>query len=104
MGGAVDRRDPARTGRCASMTLYRRGGVWWYDFRFQRQRHRGSTKQTIRDDAELVESQFKVQLRREAGGVAIRDSKRSPRIVEWAGVYYEDAVRRVTCPERIDHL
>ena len=53
------------------MTLYRRGDVWHYDFRFQRQRHRGSTKQTIRDDAELVESQFKVQLRREAVQVEV---------------------------------
>src|ERR1041385_7431248 len=88
------------------MTLYQRGRIWWYDFHYNGQRYRDSTAQTEREDAELVEAQLKLKLRRDAGGVAIIDRKDSPRIVEWAGVYYDHVERnpKISRPDRIDHL
>jgi len=68
------------------VSVYRRGGVYWYDFWWRGHRHRASTHQTLKEDAQFVESQRKLALRREAGGIAILDAKASPRIAEWAGV------------------
>lgn len=85
------------------MSVYQRGGVYWFDFWFQGRRYRATTQQQLREDAELVESQFKLKLRREAGGIAVIDRRAAPHIQKWSEVY-EASVRRsphIRRPERI---
>ncbi|HYM24972.1 MAG TPA: site-specific integrase [Vicinamibacterales bacterium] len=88
------------------MSVYLRGGVYWYDFRLKGKRFRGSTLQQNREDAEQVEATMKLRRRRAAAGLAIVDVEESPRIAEWAGVYYESVERNPTIarPKRIDDL
>lgn len=88
------------------MSVYLRGGVYHYDFEYRGQRHRGTTGQRIKDDAQLVESRIKLQLRQDLAGIGIADPKTTPRIQDWAEIYYDTvkndpAIRR---PERIADL
>lgn len=86
------------------MTVYLRGNVYWYDFWFEGRRYRDTTKQTGLEDAKEVEENLKRQLRRRAGGLTPVRAKDSPRIQDWAEIYYEDAKERVTRPERLEDL
>jgi hypothetical protein len=36
------------------VSVYRRGGVYWYDFRWRGRRYRASTHQRLKDDAQLT--------------------------------------------------
>jgi hypothetical protein len=44
------------------MALYERGGVWWFEFVFNGERIRASTKQGNRRTAEQIESARRTQL------------------------------------------
>lgn len=89
------------------MTVYlpKGGTSWYYDFRWRGRRYRDTTGQVRREDAELVESQVRLRVRQEAGGVAPFDAGRTPRVQDWAEVYYEWAAHQptITRPDRIEH-
>jgi len=58
------------------MALYKRGGVWWFEFVFNGERIRESTKQGNRRIAEQIESARRTQLAK--GEVGIKDRKPVP--------------------------
>jgi len=76
------------------MSVYKRGGVWWYAFYYQAQRYRGSTGQLTRQDAELVERDAKLKARQAAHGLALGGPPATPKFQEWAAHYYDNAVKR----------
>jgi hypothetical protein len=53
------------------MALYKRGGVWWFEFVFNGERIRESTKQGNRRTAEQIESARRTQLAK--GEVGIKE-------------------------------
>ena len=53
--------------------------TFYYDFQWRGRRYTGTTHQTRRDDAALVESQLKIRLRQHAAGIAAFDPKDTPR-------------------------
>ncbi len=55
------------------MALYKRGGVWWFEFVFNGERIRETTKQGNRRTAEQIESARRTQLAK--GEVGIKDRK-----------------------------
>jgi len=64
------------------MALYKRGGVWWFEFVFNGERLRESTKQGNRRTAEQIESARRTQLAK--GEVGIKDRKPVPTLKEFA--------------------
>lgn len=84
------------------MTLFRRGDVWWYEFTIDGQRHRGSTKQREREDAELVEADRRRRLRQEAAGIATFDPKRTPSFSEWASIALQYQRRFIGRPDVLE--
>jgi hypothetical protein len=64
------------------MALYKRGGVWWFEFVFNGARVRGSTKQGNRRMAEQIESARRTQLVK--GEVGIQDRRPVPTLREFA--------------------
>jgi hypothetical protein len=54
------------------VSVYKRGGVYWYDFWFQGQRHRGPTKLRNRTAAESAEAIRKAQLAEARAGIIHR--------------------------------
>jgi hypothetical protein len=64
------------------MALYKRGGVWWFEFVFNGERIRESTKQGNRRTAEQIESARRTQLAK--GEVGIKDRKPVPTLKDFA--------------------
>lgn len=89
------------------MTVYRDKGrrTFVYDFWYAGRRYKKNTYQENEEDARLVESKLKLQLRQERGGIATpRDS---PSIAMWAGAYYrwcQQLQRRTGRPKRLDRI
>ncbi len=54
------------------MSVYKRGGIYWYDFWFQGQRHRGSTKLRNKTAADSAEAIRKAQLAEARAGIIRR--------------------------------
>jgi len=54
------------------VSVYKRGGVYWYDFWFQGQRHRGSTKLRNKTAADSAEAIRKAQLAEARAGIMRR--------------------------------
>jgi len=54
------------------VSVYKRGGVYWYDFWFQGQRHRGSTKLKNKTAADSAEAIRKAQLAEARAGIIRR--------------------------------
>lgn len=88
------------------MSVFKRGGVWWYDFTYKWVRHRRSTGQTVRDDAEQVERDEKTRARRAARGLIDPDPASSPTFQDWAEIYYVHARDRAKLgrPDRVEQL
>lgn len=61
------------------MAVYKRGGVWWYDFTVRGKRHRGTTDQTRKTAAEMFEAKIKSEAA--SRGVVVYTG-RSPRLSE----------------------
>jgi hypothetical protein len=40
------------------MALYKRGGVWHYDFAMDGRRYRGTTKETVSSEARMIEAKL----------------------------------------------
>ena len=64
------------------MAVFRRGNIWWYDFRFRRTRIRESAKATTRSEALQVEAIRKVELAQ--GRASLQNSEPSPRFENFA--------------------
>ena len=64
------------------MALYKRGGVWWFEFVFNAERVRESTKQGNRRVAEQIESARRTQMAK--GEVGIQDRKPVPTLKKFA--------------------
>ncbi|MGE3276767.1 MAG: tyrosine-type recombinase/integrase [Vicinamibacterales bacterium] len=81
------------------MTLTRKGRFFHYDFRYKGQRHQGSTEQTTRADAELVEAELKRRLRQERWGIAPVDREQTPTFSRWAERVYREQAKRLKRPD-----
>lgn len=88
------------------MTVYRSPDreSYRYDFRLHGRRHHGSTGQTRKEDADLWESQLKLRLRQQAGGIAPVRTADTPAFWSWAEIYYKHAATRMGHPNRVEHL
>lgn len=86
------------------MTVYLDTGcvTWSYDFRFRGMRHRGSTHQTRKEDAELVEAKLKLRLRQQLGGIASLEPADTPRFHDWAEIYLTYQSQFVTRPDVLE--
>jgi integrase len=62
--------------------VYRRGNTWWYEFVFDGERVRESTKQSNKRVAEQMEAAAKTQLAK--GEVGIEERKKAPTFAEFA--------------------
>ena len=60
----------------AAMTLYRRGNIWWFNFRHDGRHIQRSTSLTNKNDARQIEAAFHMALIK--GGVGIADRKKMP--------------------------
>ena len=78
------------------MALYKRGGVWWFEFVFNGERIRQSTKQGNRRTAEQIESARRTQLAK--GEVGIKDRKPVPTLKQFAP-RFERAIE-IQCGEK----
>lgn len=81
------------------MSVTKRGTYYHYDFTYRKQRFQGSTEQTDKEDAQLVEDKLKQQLRREAHGLIAAHPEASPTIHEFASVYFVEQQKRLTAPD-----
>lgn len=75
--------------------------TYWYDFQWRGRRHKGTTHQTRRADAALVEAQLKLKLRHQAGGIAAFDPTDTPTFTDWAEIYLAYQKRFVDRPDTI---
>jgi integrase len=64
------------------MSVYKRGGVWWYSFVFHGQRIQESSKHSNKRVAETMEAAHKTSLAK--GEVGIRDRKPAPTLRDFA--------------------
>ena len=64
------------------MSVYKRGEIWWYRFKWSGESIRESTKQGNRRTAETIEAARKTELAK--SDVGIKDRKRTPTLAEFA--------------------
>jgi len=76
--------------------VYKRGGVWWYDFEFKGARYRSSTKVGNKRVAESIEAAKRTQLAK--GEVGIEDRKPAPTLKEFAPRF--DKAIETQCSEK----
>jgi integrase len=69
------------------MAVYKRGNTWWYEFVWNGERVRDSTKQSNKRVAETIEAAKRTQLAK--GEVGIRDRKKAPTLTEFAPRFIE---------------
>lgn len=86
------------------MTVYKRGGVWWMNFRYRGIRYQESTGQITKEAADAVERARRDDLRQEAHGVAIRTPMASPAIQDWSEIYYAFVAPRLLRPDAKAHV
>lgn len=82
------------------MSVYRPKGSksYWYDFEWRGRRHRENTHQTKKTEAQLVERDRKLKLRRQLGGLETFDAADTPRFEDWAEIalkYQRDFIGRI---------
>lgn len=88
------------------MTVYRPPDreAYRFDFRLNGRRYTGSTGQVRQRDAEDWETQYRLRLRQQAGGLMPARPADTPTIQDWSEVYYQHAAKRLGHPERVEHL
>src|SRR4051812_28374322 len=69
------------------MSLYKRGGVWWFEFVFDNHRIRESANTTNKRTAEQIQSARKTELAK--GEVGIEKKKPVPTLAEFSGRFME---------------
>jgi integrase len=82
------------------MAIYKRGNVFWYEFYFDGQRVRDSTKQSNKRVAEQMEAAAKTQLAK--GEVGIQERKKAPTLAEF-GPKFESAIETL-CADKPDTI
>lgn len=83
------------------MSVYKRGGVYYYNFTYRGVRHAGSTGLTTREAAAAVEAERRRTLRLQAAGLLPPDAM-SPRFSEWAEVHFRQVTPRLSRPEALE--
>jgi integrase len=78
------------------MAVYKRGGIWWYKFRFNGELIRSSTKQSNKRVAEQIEAARRTALAK--GEVGIVERKRAPTLSEFADRFLQTI--RTDCADR----
>ena len=78
------------------MAVYKRGGVWWYKFKWNSKPIRKSTKQSNKRVAEQMEAAHKTALAK--GEVGIREKKPTPTLADFAPKF--TAAIETTCAEK----
>ncbi len=78
------------------MAVYKRGGVWWYEFQFNGERVRESTKQGNRRVAEQMEAAKRTALAK--GEVGIEDRRKTPTLRQFAPRFEKHI--EATCAEK----
>jgi integrase len=83
------------------MALYRRGGVWWYEFVWRGTRVRRSTGLANRRDAAALEREYRLELSR--GSVGLEPRKPLPTLAEYAQSFIDrvSQEKRETRPETV---
>ena len=72
------------------MALFKRGGIWWYEFLFARRRVRESAKTTSKTVAKLAEQKRRRQLEDGFNGVEDSRERRIKSIRELGRAYLDD--------------
>src|SRR4030081_2088992 len=72
------------------MALFKRGGIWWYEFVFARRRVRESAKTTSKTVAKLAEQNRRRQLEDGFKGVEDKRRERIRSIKELGKAYLDD--------------
>lgn len=75
--------------------------TWRYDFKFLGKRYEGSTYQTTRADAELVEREKQLQLRHKAGGISQFFPSETTRFQEWASIFLDYKRKHLDRPDHV---
>lgn len=88
------------------MTVYRPKGArtFVFDFWYKGTRHRDTTHQTKKDDAERVEAKEKERVRQRAGGIHIHAREDSPTFQDWSVVFYHYKSTRLERPEALGDI
>ena len=76
--------------------------TYYYDFWWRKQRYVDTTHQTRKEDAELVESQKKLQLRQQFAGIRPFDVRDTPRFQDWAELYLAYQEKFVERPDLLE--
>lgn len=81
------------------MTVIKRGPYWHYDFFYKGRRYTGTTDQTVREQAQRVESQVKERLRLDTWNLAPADRMQTPSFTAWAEQYLAAQKTRIRRPD-----
>ncbi len=84
------------------MSVYKRGGVWYYDFWLEGKRYAGSTRQRTKSDAQAVAERAKSKARRRAAGLEAAPRGPAPRFQDWAEVHFKERSQHMTRPEFLE--
>jgi hypothetical protein len=76
------------------MSIYKRGGIYWYKFQFNGKLVRESTKQGNDKVARQMEAAHRTSLAK--GEVGIREKKAAPTFVEFREERFEPWIRTTT--------
>jgi integrase len=68
------------------MTVFKRGRIYHYDFEYRGERYWGSTRQTDRQAAEIVEADLKKHLRLKGAGLVAITAADTPRFSDFAEI------------------
>lgn len=84
------------------MTVWREKNkkTYRYEFYYKGEPHRGTTGQQNEEDARLFEKNLKLQIRREAGGIA--PPRVTPTFTQWAAVCKAHQQKQLERPDRFD--
>jgi integrase len=84
-----------------SVFLPPRAKTYRYDFTFNGRRYAGTTHQTTKADAELMEEEMRRRLRHEAGGIAQYFPEDTPRFTDWAQLFLKKKAQELARPDHV---
>jgi integrase len=84
-----------------SVFLPPRGATYRYDFTFNGRRYAGTTHQTTKADAKLMEEEMRRRLRHEAGGIAHYFPEDTPRFTDWAQLFLKKKAQELARPDHV---
>jgi integrase len=87
-----------------TVSLWKRGEVWYYDFWLDGKRYSASTRQVTKSDAEAVQDKAKRKARRRAAGLEPPPRTAAPRFQDWAEIHFLERKAHMTRPETLEHF